>query len=190
MRSFVTMALAGALVTWLGSGGVANAQKGAPTSPSVEISSPEIRTDKYSPTIDVVTKLAEKKRGPGDAEMYALVGKLDKETGEVRFYVEWAVVYTASSWRAYQGASDSNATPLVLRQVGRNVTGCRAKCVYTEAYHVDFGINQMADALEKGLDFKLYAKDGDHRIVQIPADLVQQFMKKMAEAQKMRPASQ
>lgn len=157
--------------------------------PLVDVATLKIVNDKYSTTLDVRTRGVEKKISPSESEIFGLIAAMDKKTGQVAWYVQWAIFYKSRTWRKYQTATDSHGEALSLAQGLRKPFGCGAGgCTLTEVYDVYFSEEQIGEAALKGIDFKISSNEGDGKIVQIPATVVQAYIDKVAEADKLRMA--
>ena len=155
---------------------------GTPPPPTVPMNA-SIKSDPYSPTINVETDVAETK-GNG-TQIFALAGQIDRKTRERTVFVQWGEVYSARAWRFYSRASDDTGTPLRFLQVSRKVSSCPGgTCIYNETYNVYLTPAMIQRGASQGISFKVYSRNGDERIVNIPASTVAEFNSKMAEAAK------
>jgi hypothetical protein len=150
-------------------------------------SGPVIKNDPYSPAIEV--EMGGGKREGNGTQIYGLYGAIEKKAGTTRTYVQWAEVYSGSEWRFYSRASNNQGAPLEFKQVDRKVASCsgRGSCVYDETYNVYLTPTQLRQGAVDGLSFKIFGRNGDERIVSLPAAAVSAFNEKMAEAAKSRP---
>lgn len=153
-------------------------------------SDPTIERDQFSPVIKVVAKGGERSEG-SDSQIYGLYGAIDKKSGATTTYVQWGEVYGSTDWRFYVRASNDKAQPLSMKEVQRNVGRCfsTGRCVYTEVYNIMIPAADLKSGATEGASFKLYAKNGEQRIVKLPAELISKFNEKMAEAQRDRKGS-
>jgi hypothetical protein len=154
---------------------------------------PSIVNDSYSPTIKVKTESGQR-GGPASSgtEIYGLYATVDRKSGAVVSYVQWGEVYGDRSWRFYSRASTDKAEPLSVDQVDRSVGRCfpnLGECTYSEVYNIKIPEKLMKAGAADGIRFKIYGRNGDERIVMIPAMTVAPFNEKVAEAVKLRSAS-
>ena len=172
-----------------GSGGYSpNYSYAASTSAAPKNTDPStvtIKQSAYATSIEVESDVGE--RAGDGTTIYLLAGSIDKKTGAVRTFVQWGEIYTARDWRFYSRASTNKSEPLEFNEVSRKVSSCsRGSCVYNEMYNVYFTPAQMRQAGSAGLDFKVFGRRGDERVVTIPAAVVADFNAKMVEAAKLR----
>lgn len=150
--------------------------------------SPYIENDPYSTSIDVKTKAALRDTVEL-TQLYALRGRVDRETGRTLALVQWSAVYTRHTWHFYFKASNDRGQSYDFREVNREVRACPNRCVYAETYNIFIPLADLQRGATDGIRFKIYARSGDSAVVELPASLIVQFNEKLAEAQKMRTKS-
>jgi len=156
---------------------------GSPGSPATVPTNATIKNDQYSPTINVETDIA-RTTGNG-TQIFVLGGRIDRKSREKTAFVQWGEVYNAKAWRFYSRASDDTGTALRFVQVGRNVSSCSGgTCVYSETYNVYLTPAMLQRGASSGISFKIYGRNADERIVNIPASTIAEFNAKMVEAAK------
>jgi hypothetical protein len=175
------------IAVWLVVGVFLAARAAAQEVPKLGLGPPEIRQDVHSPTIDVASARPESHAAAKDeVEVYMLVGKVDRKTGETSVAVQWMRAYMAPDWRNYQRAADSSGTPLVFETAKRSKKGCNAgSCTFSELYNIYFTKEQVSAAIIEGLDFNVWDRDGGSAVVKIPASEIKDFAAKMVEAEKL-----
>lgn len=197
MRSIATIAAAFAALTLAGC---------APPPPSfirdgayvasteyraTDLAAPTIKNDSYSPNIQVRATGGER-GSPGQGkgiELWGLFANINKQTGATVTYVQWSDAYWDSSWRFYSRASTNKGQSLSFDTVDRTVSKCSSSgCIYSETYNIMMPAAELRSGAKDGVNFKIYGKNGDERVITIPAEIVSQFNEKVAEAQKMRKA--
>lgn len=158
---------------------------------AVDLTTATIKNDSYSPTIQVKTDEAER-GAPGygrGTEAWALIAKIDKQTGAVVSYVQWLEVYWDKEWRFFSRASTNKGQSLSFDTVDRSVSKCSSSgCIYSETYNIMMPAAELRSGAKDGINFKIYSKTGAERVISIPAEIVAQFNEKVVEAQKMRKA--
>lgn len=154
--------------------------------------SPSIRNDPDSISIDVVTEPATRKSAgsTGLDEVYLLLSKTHRKGDATLVYVQWTAIYAAPASRSYNRASSDNARPYDFQELDRKVGHCGSSgCVYGETYNITIPPADLKRGASEGIRFKIYARNGDDVVVQLPASLIAQFNEKLAEVQKMRTKS-
>lgn len=151
--------------------------------------SPSIRNDPDSISIDVVTKPATRKSAGLD-EVYLLLSKTHRKGDATLVYVQWTAVYAAHASRSYNRASGDNVRSYDFQELDRKVGHCGSSgCVYGETYNITIPPADLKRGASEGIRLKIYARNGDEVVVQLPASLIAEFNAKLAEVQKMRTKS-
>lgn len=154
-----------------------------------DLSPPTIKNDQYSPSIQVRSeggKRGQVSQGKG-VEIWGLFANVGRQSGAVVTYVQWGEVYWDKAWRFYSRASTNKGQSLSFDTVDRKVTRCsHGTCVYSETYNIMLTSADMRAGAKDGISFKIYGREGDERVITIPASIVEQFNEKVVEAQKLR----
>lgn len=170
------------------------APSGVPTSyaSANDVSAPIITNDSYSPTIKVEAGGGKKTDASANSEIWGLYGRVTKKSGATVAYVQWGEVYADREWRFYNRASTNKGEVLSFETVERKVSKCYPRlgeCTYSEAYNIMIPPSLLKTGATDGISFKVYSRNGQEKIVNVPAEIVGQFNGKLAEAQKMRVQS-
>lgn len=151
--------------------------------------SPTIENDPYSISIDITTESATR-RSPDLSQVYNLLSKTHRKGDVTLAYVQWSAIYTDRTWRFYNRASNDKGQSYDFREVARDVHRCSSsRCLYNETYNIVIPPADLRRGATEGIRFKIYARNGGDVLVEIPASLVSQFNKELAEVRKIRAGS-
>ncbi|MFC1684006.1 SPOR domain-containing protein [Pseudomonadota bacterium] len=120
-----------------------------------------------------------------DQLRYRLKGWVDREEGELNTQLHISIMYEATNWRAYNGASVSDDQPLKLKKLNTNV-----KCIKHQNYEICareevVGIPIPADYLtansSKGIAVHVNSDKGFTHVINVPANYIQGYLMALNE---------